>query len=74
MRLAFSIVTSFKSNILLMDEWLSVGDKKFNEKARLRLDEYIKSSEILVLASHSEKTLEDNCNIIFRMEDGKLLL
>jgi len=73
MRLAFSIITSYKSNILLMDEWLSVGDKNFNEKARLRLDEFIKSSDILVLASHSEKTLEDNCNIIFRMEEGKLL-
>ncbi len=73
MRLAFSIVTSFKSNILLMDEWLSVGDKNFNEKARIRLKEYIKSSDILVLASHSEKTLEENCNMIFKMDEGRIL-
>ena len=62
MRLAFSIVTAFECSILLMDEWLSVGDKDFNEKAKDKLSNFIKSSEILILASHSEKTLFDNCN------------
>ena len=73
MRLAFSIVTSFECSILLMDEWLSVGDKEFNEKAKEKLSNFIKSSEILILASHSEKTLADNCNKIYSMKEGKLI-
>ena len=73
MRLAFSIVTAFECSILLMDEWLSVGDKDFNEKAKDKLSNFIKSSEILILASHSEKTLFDNCNKIYNMKEGKLI-
>ena len=53
MRLAFSIVTSFRADIVLMDEWLSVGDAEFRERGAVRLRDMIQSTGILVLASHS---------------------
>ena len=53
MRLAFSISTSVEADILLMDEWLSVGDAEFTEKAEKRMKDVVAKSGILVLASHS---------------------
>lgn len=44
MRLAFSISTSIQSDILLMDEWLSVGDAEFTEKAEKRMREVVTKS------------------------------
>jgi len=48
MRLAFSICTAYPADIVLMDEWLSVGDAEFSKKAEKRLLEFIKKSSILV--------------------------
>ena len=41
MRLAFSISTSVQADILLMDEWLSVGDAEFTEKAEQRMKDVV---------------------------------
>src|SRR5262245_44763999 len=57
-RLAFSIATARAPNILLMDEWISAGDKHFVEKARERLWAQVSVCRALVLASHSEKVVE----------------
>lgn len=72
-RLAFSVSTAVNTDILLLDEWLSVGDEAFQKKAERRLHELIKSSTIIVLASHSLKMLEDVCTAIFMMEHGKII-
>ncbi len=72
LRLAFAISTSVQADILLMDEWLSVGDATFNEKASQRLDQLIKDSSILVMASHSKPLLEKTCNRILSLEHGKI--
>lgn len=73
MRLAFSISMVIPSNILIMDEWLSVGDASFNKKAENILNEYIEKSSILVLASHSESLLKNVCNRFFKIVDSNLL-
>ena len=52
LRLAFAVATIIRPEILLMDEWLSVGDASFNAKAESRLTELVQSSRILVIASH----------------------
>ncbi len=72
LRLAFAISTSVQADILLMDEWLSVGDSQFNEKASQRLDAMVKHSSILVMASHSKQLLEKTCNRIFLLEHGEI--
>ena len=53
LRLAFAICTAFPADIVLLDEWLAVGDAGFSKKAEGRLMDYIQKSSILVLASHS---------------------
>jgi lipopolysaccharide transport system ATP-binding protein len=62
MRLGFAVSTAVPADILLMDEWLSVGDEAFKVKAEKRLEEYVKKSSILVIASHSKETIEKLTN------------
>jgi len=72
MRLAFSVSTCVSAEILLMDEWLSVGDAEFSEKARKRLNDLVGQAKILVLASHDESLIRANCNKIMRLSHGNL--
>lgn len=72
MRLAFSISTSVEADILLMDEWLSVGDAEFSEKAEIRMRHVVARSGILVLASHSEALIQRECNRLIRLEHGRI--
>jgi len=73
MRLAFSISTSVKADILIMDEWLSVGDAEFSEKAEKRMKDVVKKSGILILASHSPQLIKNECNIVIHLEHGKII-
>lgn len=70
MRLAFAITTSVRPDILLMDEWLSVGDADFREQAENRMKELVASSGILVLASHSPELIARECNRVVRLSHG----
>ena len=72
LRLAFAVATIIRPEILLMDEWLSVGDASFNEKAERRLNDLVKSSRILVIASHSRELIEKTCNRAMWFEHGRL--
>lgn len=74
LRLAFSVATIIRPEILLMDEWLSVGDASFNSKAEERLQSLVKSSSILVIASHSRRLIEKICTRVLWFEHGKLKL
>ncbi len=73
MRLAFSISTSIHADILLMDEWLSVGDAEFTAKAEQRMKDMVSRSGILVLASHSPDLIERECNRVIRIEGGRIV-
>lgn len=70
LRLAFSVSTSITADILIMDEWLSVGDGAFAERASNRLKELVDSSEILVIASHTRSLIEETCNKVVWLEHG----
>ncbi len=72
LRLAFSVSTVFVPEILVMDEWLSVGDQDFKDKAEARLEEVVSSSRILVLASHSRELLERTCTRGILLEKGEV--
>ena len=74
LRLAFAVATIIRPEILLMDEWLSVGDAAFNEKAEERLNDLVRSSRILVIASHSRELIEKTCNRVMWFEHGRLKL
>lgn len=70
MRLAFSVSTIMRPEILLMDEWLSVGDENFREAAEKRLQSLLDGAKILVIASHSKDLLNSVCNKILWLEHG----
>ena len=72
MRLAFAISTSVPADILVMDEWLSVGDASFYEKAQLRLKKMLDQSKMMFLASHDEDLIRKNCNVLIRLNHGEI--
>ncbi len=72
MRLAFSIATALPADVLLMDEWLSVGDVEFRKKAEGRIKEVVAASQVLVMASHNRNLLESVCTRIVTMSEGRL--
>lgn len=68
MRLGFAVSTAVRADIILMDEWLSVGDSDFLIKAEKRLLNYIQKSSILVIASHSEDLISKLTNQVVHLE------
>lgn len=73
MRLAFAISTVLKPEILIMDEWLSVGDENFTKKAEERMNSLLEKTEILVLASHSFELIRKTCNRALVLEHGSIV-
>lgn len=73
LRLAFAVSTCIEADILLLDEWLSVGDAHFVEKAQKRLRDMISRSGILVLASHNNELIQTMCNKAVFLEKGRLV-
>lgn len=72
LRLAFAVSTSVQADIIVMDEWLSVGDSAFMAKASDRLQKLVDEAAILVIASHDMNLVNKICNRAFRMEHGRI--
>ncbi len=72
LRLAFAVSTILRPQILLMDEWLSVGDEGFRHRAEARLNKMVEATNILVLASHSRDLILHTCNRVIWLEHGKV--
>lgn len=72
MRLAFTISTTMRPEILLMDEWLSVGDEGFKHKAEARMKEVVQSTSILVVATHSRDLAVNTCTRALWLEHGRI--
>jgi ABC-2 type transport system ATP-binding protein/lipopolysaccharide transport system ATP-binding protein len=72
LRLAFGISTSVTPEILLMDEFFSVGDAVFLEKAQRKLNELIAQAGILVFASHSQDLIRRLCNKLLWLDKGEV--
>jgi ABC-type polysaccharide/polyol phosphate transport system ATPase subunit len=72
-RLGFAVSTCIPPEILLMDEWLSAGDARFLDKAQKRMEQFVGSSSILVLASHSPILLKKWCNRGILLQQGRIV-
>ena len=70
LRLAFSVSTVIRPEILIMDEWLSVSDENFKHKAENRMQKLVESTSILIIASHSKELLLKTCNRIVLLDHG----
>jgi lipopolysaccharide transport system ATP-binding protein len=69
-RLAFAAATAVEADVLLMDEWIAVGDADFRQLAHKRLLNLVERAGILVLASHDHDLLRLYCNKVMRLEGG----
>ena len=69
-RLAFAAATAVESDVLLMDEWIAVGDADFQKLAHKRLLKLVERAGILVLATHEAPLLRLYCNKVMKLEGG----
>ena len=69
-RLAFAVATAVHADVILMDEWIAVGDADFQKIAHKRILELMERAGILVLASHDLELIRLYCNKVMRIESG----
>jgi ABC-type polysaccharide/polyol phosphate transport system ATPase subunit len=69
-RLGFSIATTWKPDILILDEILSVGDENFRNKCRIRIDSYQKLGTTTLLVSHNSNNIETMCSRAVWLDHG----
>lgn len=73
-KLAFSITAVLETEIILIDEVLSVGDAKFKKKSLKKMKELISHQDrTVVIVSHSMDTLKKLCDTIIWMHDGEII-
>ncbi len=72
-RLAFSIATSVDPDILIIDEALSVGDRKFQKKCIDRMIEFKESGKTIIFCSHSMYHVNQLCEHAVWIQNGRLL-
>ncbi len=71
-RLAFSVATVVKPEILIVDEILSVGDAAFQEKSRKRMLELMGGGTTVLFVSHSIQQVREMCSRVLWLEQGKV--
>lgn len=72
-KLAFSITAILETDIMLVDEVLSVGDSKFKKKSYNKMKQLISDeNRTVIIVSHAMETLEDLCDEILWLHDGEV--
>ena len=72
-KLAFSITAVLETDIMLIDEGLSVGDAKFKKKSYKKMQELIMDeNRTVVIVSHSTETLEKLCTSLLWLHEGEI--
>jgi lipopolysaccharide transport system ATP-binding protein len=71
-RLGFSLIAHAPADVFLIDEVLSVGDARFQEKCRRHLQEFRRRNGTLVIVSHDMEALAEVCDEGIRLEMGEV--
>lgn len=72
-KLAFSLASMVRPDILVLDEVLSVGDIAFRKKSEKRMQELIHSGITTILVSHSMEQIRNLCTKVVWIEQGKMM-
>jgi lipopolysaccharide transport system ATP-binding protein len=72
-RLAFSVSAHLDAQIMLIDEVLSVGDARFQDKSRDRIRDIVKDGRTVVYVSHSMAAVQEICDSALVLEEGHVL-
>jgi ABC-type polysaccharide/polyol phosphate transport system ATPase subunit len=73
MRLAFSVAIHTNPEVLLIDEYLSVGDVAFQTKCLKKIDEFKNQGAAIVLISHSAAQIQKTCDRGMWLREGKIM-
>ena len=73
-KLGFSIATTIKPDILIIDEILGVGDIKFKKKSNEKIKSMMEEGVSVLLVSHSLKQIKEICDRCIWIENGKLVM
>lgn len=71
-RLGFSIATAVQPDILIVDEVLSVGDFRFQQKCEERIRKMIEDGVTILLVSHDMDMIERLCNKVLWLDHGEM--
>lgn len=74
MRLAFSIATILKPEILVVDEILAVGDSSFQEKSKAKMMELMSGGTTVLFTSHSLGQIRELCDRVMWLDHGKIIM
>jgi lipopolysaccharide transport system ATP-binding protein len=74
MRLAFSVATARRPDILIVDEALSVGDTYFQHKSFERIREFRDKGTTLLLVSHDSAAIQSVCDRAILLNNGKVVM
>ena len=74
MRLAFSVATAHRPDVLIVDEALSVGDAYFQHKSFDRIREFRKQGTTLLIVSHDKGAIQSICDRAILLNAGKLAM
>jgi|LakMenE01Jun11ns_1017448.scaffolds.fasta_scaffold9877375_1 ABC-type polysaccharide/polyol phosphate transport system ATPase subunit len=72
-RLGFSVATSVKPDVLLLDEVLAAGDADFLERSKRRIEQLIESASVMVLVTHSLESAAKFCTRTIELEKGQIV-
>lgn len=73
-KLGFAIATHLESDIVIIDEILSVGDENFKIKSEKKIADIVNSGKTLLLVSHSIEKIKALTDKVIWMEKGKVVL
>lgn len=72
-KLSFAVTAILDTDIMLVDEVLSVGDERFRKKSYRKMEELMMSDRTVLIVSHATDTLKKFCNEILWINDGRFM-
>ncbi|GFI17276.1 teichoic acids export ATP-binding protein TagH [Lachnospiraceae bacterium] len=72
-KLSFSVTAILDTDIMLVDEVLSVGDERFRKKSYKKMEELMRSERTVLIVSHATNTLKKFCDKVLWINDGKYI-
>ncbi len=72
-KLSFAVTAILDTDIMLVDEVLSVGDEHFRQKSYKKMEELILSDRTVLIVSHATDTLKKFCNKVLWINDGQFM-
>ncbi|MCI8891532.1 MAG: ABC transporter ATP-binding protein [Eubacterium sp.] len=72
-KLSFAVTAILDTDIMLVDEVLSVGDEHFRKKSYQKMKELMMSNRTVLIVSHATETLKKFCDRVFWIDNGKYM-